>query len=246
MLRFLVDLDVAALQWINGFARRDPAVDRFIEAWLSLDFLQGGFWFIFVWWLWFRRAADPKADPTLDRFDAVRLLAIVWGSVLVARALQIGLPPRLRPLNDPGLGFVLPYGGQPGVAEHYSSFPSDHAIVYAALATAIWARYRAAGALCFAWTLVFASLSRVYGGLHYPGDVVAGVVIGIVYMRALDAVPLPAAAHRWFDGLLDWQRRHPAAFYCLAVAVTFECMVLFEDVRIVLRFLFKLPAGLLS
>ncbi len=238
----LVHLDRSLLLWVNHFARRDESFDRFVVAWTSLDFLQGGFFFIFVWWLWFRWSDNQKAD----RIDAVRILVAVWSSVIIARALQLGLPPRIRPLNDPTVGFVLPYGGQAGVLEHYSAFPSDHTIVYSALAMAIWARYRWLGALCFAWTLVFAGLSRVYAGFHYPGDVVAGAIIGAVYMRLLDKVRLPKVAYAFADRLFAWERRHPASFYCAAFALTFECIVLFEDVRIVFRFLFKVPAQLMG
>ncbi len=242
MMESLGHLDLSLLLWINRLARRHEIFDRFVEAWLDLNFLQGGFFFIFIWWMWFRLSSDPKAD----RVDAVRILIAVWSTVVIARALQIGLPARTRPLNDLTIDFVLPYGGQRGAAEHYSSFPSDHAVVYFALATAIWARYRWLGAVCCVWTFLFACLSRVYAGFHYPGDVLAGALIGIAYMYAIDRIALPPWAYRLVERLFVWEHRHPASFYCAAVAVTFECMVLFEDVRIVGRFLFKISGKLLA
>ncbi len=235
----LKQLDLSALLWVNHFAQHSAGFDHFVEAWLYQNFLQGGFFFLFLWWMWFRKSGDPKAD----RIDSIRILLAVWSSIILARALQIGLPHRLRPLNDPTVSFVMPYGGIKDVAEHFSSFPSDHAIVYLALATAIWARYRWLGVVCGLWTLTFACLSRVYAGYHYPGDVLVGAIIGIVFMRLAERALSPHAISWVASWAFRWEWRHPASFYCVAVAVTYECMNLFEDARIIGRFLVKILLG---
>jgi len=69
------------------------------------------------------------------------------------------------------------------------SFPSDHATAGFALATGIWLYDRTLGTvlLVFAAVLAFA---RVYVGTHYPGDVVAGAVIGSAVSLLLFAPPL--------------------------------------------------------
>src|SRR5262249_10101756 len=140
-----------------------------------------------------------------DRIDAIRIMVAVWSTIIIARALQIGLPHRLRPLNDPSIGFVLPYGGQTGAPQHYRSFPRHLAVVYFALATASWARYRWLGAVCYVWTLVFACLSRVYAGYHYPGDVLVGAIIGIVFMHIADRRTLPRPALSLIERLFLWE-----------------------------------------
>jgi len=59
-----------------------------------------------------------------------------------------------------------------------ASFPSDHATGAFALAFGIWLYDRTIGTVL----LVIAALlafSRVYVGMHYPGDVLGGAVLGI-------------------------------------------------------------------
>jgi undecaprenyl-diphosphatase len=61
---------------------------------------------------------------------------------------------------------------------HEPSFPSDHAIAAFAIATAVaLIGGRFAGAIFLAGASVVA-VSRVFVGLHYPGDVLGGALIG--------------------------------------------------------------------
>lgn len=59
-----------------------------------------------------------------------------------------------------------------------ASFPSDHATVAFACATAFWlghVRYR------WGWVLIAACIAfaRVWSGVHYPSDVAAGALLGV-------------------------------------------------------------------
>ncbi|WP_438350601.1 undecaprenyl-diphosphatase [Paenibacillus sp. FA6] len=60
-----------------------------------------------------------------------------------------------------------------------ASFPSDHSIGAFVIATGIWLFRKKEGSI---W-LVLASLiafSRIWNGVHYPGDVIAGAFIGAI------------------------------------------------------------------
>ncbi len=133
------------------------------------------------------------------------LPARVGATVLLAEGVQSTLkvwverdrPPLQNP--DPAPLVALP---------STYSFPSGHAVVAFACATVIsfalprlrWPLYALAALIAF---------SRVYVGVHYPGDVAAGAVIGIAlglvveaarrllreYVRAT-APPTPPAARR--------------------------------------------------
>jgi undecaprenyl-diphosphatase len=70
---------------------------------------------------------------------------------------------------------------------HDPSFPSDHATGGVALAFAIWLYDRTIGTVMLVLAAVL-SFARVYVGTHYPGDVVAGALIGMAVAAALYAV----------------------------------------------------------
>lgn len=58
-----------------------------------------------------------------------------------------------------------------------SSLPSNPAAVGFAMATAVYLHHRQAGLVMYGLATVF-SISRVYCGVHYPLDIIAGAVLG--------------------------------------------------------------------
>jgi undecaprenyl-diphosphatase len=68
------------------------------------------------------------------------------------------------------------------------SFPSDHATGAFALAFGIWLYDRTLGTVLLLLAALL-SLARVYVGTHYPGDVVAGALLGIAVAGALYLLP---------------------------------------------------------
>ena len=86
---------------------------------------------------------------------------------------------RLRPTHDPSLQHVV------HIVRNYSGgkygFASSHASNTFALATFLWILLRKEHSwlwILFVWAAIV-SYSRVYLGVHFPGDVLTGIVIGI-------------------------------------------------------------------
>ena len=88
---------------------------------------------------------------------------------------------RLRPCFNPDLeGLVhLPKGLPGGQYGFVSSHAANTFAVAAFLTSALWKRYRWVGWVLFGWAFI-SSYSRIYVGVHYPGDIVAGAVLGIL------------------------------------------------------------------
>lgn len=85
------------------------------------------------------------------------------------------------------------------------SFPSDHALVAGAVAAGLLFADRRWGIVaCIAAVLI--AFARVYVGVHYPGDVVAGLLIGAVIAIAGGYLLVPALT-RVVDRLVRTQLR---------------------------------------
>jgi len=130
---------------------------------------------------------------TTHRYSAVLLIIATFGGILLNGLLKMGFG-RPRPqLFDWGTHVVS------------SSFPSGHAmsaaVVYgtvAYLAARLQKRHwhRVVTMLCAVILIVLIGATRLYLGVHYPSDVIAGVIIGLAWaafcMATLEAIQLYA------------------------------------------------------
>lgn len=216
-----MDWDRYLLLWINSPAGQNGVVDKFMYDLADSDLVKGGIFLAFYWGLWFDRDGS-------QRRDVVVALAAAIITAILSRGLQVGLPFHLRPLHTPGIGVHVPVGVDPAILNTFSSFPSDHAMLFFALSVPIWWRSRWLGAAAMLWTVLLIALPRVYLGYHFPSDVIAGAVLGVIVMvvlcRLISRMRLP-------DRVVALSKTHPAAFYAVAFLVTFELALLFADVR---------------
>jgi undecaprenyl-diphosphatase len=93
------------------------------------------------------------------------LLALFFGRILAHY-----LPFRVRPVYDLGSHLTFPLAGtSEAVLRTWSSFPSDHAMLWASIAMGIFLACRWAGLVAFLHFAIFICLPRVYLGLHSGG-----------------------------------------------------------------------------
>jgi len=216
----LLQLDRVLTLWINQPAGRSTVLDAVVFDIADSTILKGGLFLAFYWWLWF-------ASPARRRDVVVALVAAVLVAV-ASRGLQLGLPFHRRPLHTPDLGIHLPTNVDPEALNTFSSFPSDHAMLFFALCLPIWARSRGWGTVAMLWTLLVVCLPRVYLGYHYVSDVVCGALFGVALMLLFQ---LLIGRNRLPDRVVGFATSHPAAFYALAFSTSLELAVLFYDVR---------------
>jgi undecaprenyl-diphosphatase len=170
MLELLDKIDKLVFLFINGkhSAFSDPAwqIVTNIPTWIPLYIL-----LIFFIIKVFKR-------------DSVFVIAGVLLVVLVCDQLTSGLMKpffeRLRPCHDPEIGHLVHIvkncGGKYG-------FASGHSANSFGIAMFTWLTFRSYWKgtwLMFVWAF-FVALSRIMVGVHYPGDILVGGLLGILF-----------------------------------------------------------------
>ena len=215
--------DAGIISFFNHFARRSWAFDHLVVLSSSYLFRVAGI-VPLIWWAWFRDGEESTKKRDILAFGMMSCLF----SLAVARILSLSLPYRERPLHDPSLHFVLPHGQTNHALIGWSSFPSDHAAVYFTVATCLFLVSRRAGIFAMAWALLVTTLPRVYLGFHYPTDILAGALIGVL-MGLLSKIE---KARQAVTGILMWwQKRAAGSFYAAFFLYSMQLATAFDSVR---------------
>jgi undecaprenyl-diphosphatase len=190
-----------------------------------------------LWWIWFRleRAGGPDIGAARRRDREVVVIAIVSGLVALAvgRLLAHYLPFRVRPIYNPQFQAFFPEAGlQEPLLRTWSAFPSDHAMLWCAIATGIFVASRPVGIYALLHAIVLIGLPRVYLGLHYPTDVLAGAALGIGIAGVMNA---PRIRTRVAAPVLAFAQRYPGVFYGLAFILSFELATQFDELRLLVH-----------
>lgn len=175
------------LEWLES---ADKSLFLLLNGW-RVHWLDLPMFFVTKGWLW-----TPVFLLLLLRL--LRRFPTTWERLLIAAGIVVCLGgtdlisseaikpnvQRLRPVHDQGIGPRVhtvrgprgrPYRGGP------FGFVSSHAANYFGLATLC---YRLLGNRRFLWLFAWASLvaySRIYLGVHYPGDIVGGALLGVAW-----------------------------------------------------------------
>lgn len=217
-------MDEAIITFLNRFAHHSTLLDG--AAWFLTgnNLLKGGVLMCFVWWAWFAW----HDDAARRRASVMATLVGCIAAIGAGRAAALLLPFRQRPLHDPSLGFDAPDWANRAVLEGWSSMPSDHAVLFFAFATGMCFVSRAVGSVALLYSSLLIALPRVYVGLHYPSDILAGAIIGILIGVAANASLARTALIR--RGV-EWGEACPALFCPLLFVLTFQITEMFASSR---------------
>ncbi len=150
---------------INGFVGTVPIVDR-VARWVVSDYLMPialALMLIFMWFI--DRDRELRVQRQLGVFVALASMALSNSVVFILNFYYF----RPRPFvdNDVSLLFYEPTD---------SSFPSNAVAAVFGLAFGIWGVNRKLGYYAIAAAGLY-GLARVYAGVHYPLDILAGAAI---------------------------------------------------------------------
>ena len=216
--------NLVLFRFSNGFAGR-PLGDMTITILSQNNLLRETFLTAPYVFCWFRYPAAWQRS---------RVIGGLIGGVLaigVARLLTHVLPYENRPMFDGTSGFRSLKASYLPDLVNWSAFPSDTAALCIALPLGLFALNRALALALSVLTFVLFSLPRVYEGIHYPFNLLGGIVIGVAAAALANSRPL-RRLFGWRPGLT--MRAEPW-FYATGFVVLAEVAEVFDAARELLR-----------
>ena len=159
---WLLHLDGNILLWIQEHIRKeffDPIV-------IFISSLGNAGWF------WLVLLAVLLCIPRYRKAGMTGMVAVLIGFLITNVCIK-NMAARIRPYEVvEGLKFI-------GTKPHDFSFPSGHSTCSIAASAALFATLPKKAGIPLLVLAILICLSRLYVGVHYPTDVLAGVLIGL-------------------------------------------------------------------
>ena len=226
-------VDLAIFHAVNGLCG-NPLLDRVAAYEENNYFFKGGIFLALYWWFWFD--SDRRRRERNRRVIAMVIVGTIV-ALASARALAVMLPFRVRPMYAAGVGYHAPSIAFALNLEHWSSFPSDSATYWFALSYGLYRLNRPLGLIAMVYSTLWMCLVRLYLGIHYPSDLVAGAILGLTVVWLVERLLIhqDAILRRVMRRLAGVEADHPQVFYAAAFIVSFELTMMFDDVRGMVR-----------
>lgn len=178
----MLDFNTKVFYFINSGAGYYTWLDTFVifltTYLVQIVFVVVGVYF-FIWLPFVITKASVRRLHLLAQAAEMAIaLCTTWIVVKVIKFV-VAHPRPFETLLDSNLLVVIKGG---------DSFPSGHSALSFALATTIYLHHKRLGILLFGFAILVA-YSRMYVGVHYPLDVFAGMLLGML---------IPYAFHRLF------------------------------------------------
>lgn len=224
--------DLVIIHAVNDYAQHSAAFDALIHGFANNYLLKSAGLMVLIYMAWF----TPQMDQRVEVRNRKRLLVALASALIApitARILALILPFRYRPMHEEGLNFILPHYMRPDVDIGWSSFPSDTTALLFPLAVGLFMVSRRYGWVAFPIVLM-AMFARVYSGLHYPTDVLAGAVLGTAVFFAIDMTRLKV----WLTRPCFWaMEKYPQFFYPAFFLLTYQITNIFWESYTILKHL---------
>ncbi|MBI1273251.1 MAG: phosphatase PAP2 family protein [Alphaproteobacteria bacterium] len=220
--------DTSILLYLNQFSHQSIWFDTVMHAFKSSNILKSGIYMAMVWFAWF--ANTGPHDERKRRENALTAIMAAIIAPLVARLLVIVLPHRLRPVQNPDLPFQKSFFLETDNLDTWSSFPSEHATLFFTITVALFFVSRRLGLIALAYAL-FLSFVRVYLGLHYPTDIMGGMVVGAGVVLLLR---WPVIKQLYVRPAFYIHEKYPGLFYAGMFLLCCEIEEMFFDIQLYL------------
>lgn len=157
-------LDITLLYFLNNLAGKSQIFD--ILTIFLANYFQYFLVIVFLLLLYF--SAYSKRDK----------LCIFWVTTVSVIVARFGIVEIIRLFYHRPRPFIT-YPLRPLFLNNEWSFPSGHSTFFFAMATAIFL-YNKKWGIWFFIAAVLVSISRVIAGVHYPSDILGGLIVGVI------------------------------------------------------------------
>ena len=217
-------MDVEILLYVNSFLGASDKFDYNYRLLANNELTKSLPLITLFWVFWFLRPREGY--PYREKVLASGCIAIV--AIVVGRVLAVALPFRERPIHDASVQSLIEGPVSTRVLEGWSSMPSDHAVLFAALCLCIFSMHKLTGLLISCYCFAVVLLPRIMYGLHWPSDVLVGILVGC----ATTALLLPPISRAFrASGALEFLVRREAILYPAMFLLSFQMATMFKAAR---------------
>lgn len=202
MINFLhQNWDTSIVLFFNQFCGKSKSLDTLVLLFLSVDALRTAILVALVIGVW--EYGNIKKDLKANK----RVIAILFSIVITLGVIEIlnALIQSPRPIvtyerlikspittDDTSILWRDGWVRNP----KHGSFPSDTVALLSTMAVGLFLYSRTVGMLAFLFVLFGGIFPRLYFGLHYPSDMLLGVIISIISTLLVEKIKL-------FDLIID-------------------------------------------
>lgn len=220
MLENLVNYDTEISRNLINFMSSNPRLHYILYTIANSDEVKGVISALVFWYLWF----DKRQENSERRYTLLAMALSTSVAIFIGIVLAQVLPFRDRPRADPDVAGDKVVQTQ--FFEEWSSMPSDHAVMFFAIATGFFLVSRKAGMVALFHAAVVVCLPRILIGFHYASDILIGGLIGIT--ASLVVTPLFS---KLLKGISFISRTPERFIYMLIFLITFSFATMFNSIR---------------
>ena len=163
-MQSLINLDQNIFNYLNFFVGANPVLD-FVIKFFAVYLIYFVPLFFLFFWFW-----KKKEETQKFLLELCFVSVISWQVIARVIGMLINRPRPSTFLGTKEIFFHPPT----------YSFPSDHALFLACLTAYLYfSGYKKMGNIALLATILI-SVSRIIAGLHWPGDVLAGWILGVI------------------------------------------------------------------
>jgi len=115
--------------------------------------------------------------------------------------------------------------------------------MFFSLSTGLLFTHRQAGAFALFYSTLFIAFPRIYVGLHYPTDIIAGAIIGITIALIVNVY---LVKNTMIQSIVNLSYSRPNVFYPLFFLFTYQLVDMFNDSRALVGGVLKLVRSIIT